>query len=682
MVLDWYLQLLNSNDKNWLKKYLQLKSMKEVKEYDFYKNILNNWKKIKESSIPLDIQFLICYVLNMYVEYEKLKLLYEKHKSIECLGPLLNILRLKRGLIEAQTYIANTDLSSVFKSSICPRFFFYTSEVKVLSTTFNNELSSQLISQCKLLLNKSDGQLFLLLQANLFQTLGYSFFRYREVDKAIYYFTEAKDILESIEKTDKFLLAVIYNSLGNAYMFKGIIKQSKSNYFKAFKLFDEMNNKRGKIVTKGNIASLDLKIGKHKEALPKLLNIKEYFIESKELRNVALINREIMQCQIEIGKTEEAVKYLQDNIDLLETKLVYDDEVLIASIEFAIQIQKFDIVEKLLKRFENIILKDKENISFHNGAYWALKGYYELAKGNLYNAFNFLHKGIEIAKTIKNYTLYLTALKYYSIYLIKKLQIQYSDDVINELEEICEEISLILRKHSNVFLKTDFQLLLARIYALREKFDLAKHIYSLTIELCKNYNMDSQLKEILREFQTLEKMEKNPEKVDDKALQIFSLNSITKTLQKPSTEIRNIEVNLNQYNKDHLINLIIIHFNGLPLYSHQFKGEKIEEKQLLLSGLFKAIESFSNSLTKRHGIFKLIEFTDFIVMIEKRKKYSVVLFIDEFYYSIKERLILFANKVELLLQQTEVLNIDYFTNKILTPIKKEIDNLRIEIFEK
>ncbi|MHA1115850.1 MAG: hypothetical protein ACTSRR_08310 [Candidatus Heimdallarchaeaceae archaeon] len=682
MVLDWYLQLLNSDDQNWIKKYLKLKTITEVKEFNLYRNVQNYWKKIRDIFIPPDVQFLISYLFNMYGEYDKLEFLYKKYNSIETLGPLLNILRLKRGLIKAQTYIAETDLASVSKSSIFPRFYFYNSEIKIFATTFNNELASQLISQCKLLLNKCEGQLFLFLQANLFYTLGFTVFRYREPDKAIFYFSEAKKILENIEKTDEFLLAVTYNTLGNAYMFKGLLKQSKSNYYKSFNLFNEMNNNRGKIVTEGNIASLDIKLGKHKEALPKLIKIKEFFSENNELRNVALINREIMQCLIEIGKTEKAVEYLKENIKLLETRLVYDDEVLISSIEFAIQIQKFDIVEKLLKTFENIILKDKENISFHNGAFYSLKGYYELIRGNLYNASIFLEKGIEIAKSIKNYPLYLTGLKYHSIYLIKKLQIQYSEEIISELEEICEEISLILRKHSNIYLKIDFQLLLARIYALQEKFDLANHIYSLTVELCKNYNMNTQLKEILREMQTLKKMEQNPEKLDDKALQIFSLNSITKTLQKPSTEIRNIEVNLNLYNKDHLINLIIIHFNGLPLYSHQFKGEKIEEKQLLLSGLFKAIESFSDTLTKKHGIFKLIEFTDFIIMIEKRKKYSVVLFIDEFYYSVKERLIQFANKIESLLQQTEVLQIDYFTNKILTPIKQEIDNLRIEIFEK
>ncbi|MHA1400728.1 MAG: hypothetical protein ACTSQE_10310, partial [Candidatus Heimdallarchaeaceae archaeon] len=649
MALNWYLENIDMKSQRWLEKYFSSEDF--FSEYQFKQKLDQSWEKIKED-IPARIQPLIAYVLMAYDEREKIEQLYDEYGSIEIFPYYLTILGLKRELYRAQSLIVSIDIHELKETFIYSRVVYLLSIARLYSILFKYDYAyeniregKKLIDEAKSKNNLEPNKMLSMLNVFYFEVLGYLNYRYRKNEKAKECYHKALEIMEREKIKDSYMLGVLHNSLGNCYMFEDSISEALLHFKLSCSFYKNENIARGVFVCEGNIATIQMRLGNFKEALEKLKEIKIQLNKNSEPRNIAIINKEIMKCLIELMNYDEALKYLKENLELLKSYYIKQDEVYLSAIEFAAILKQFDVADNLLEQYIENILQDKENYSYHNAAFQIFSGIVEQEKGNFYDAEQFLRKGVDISRKISHIPLYLYGLKYLALLLLKKFQLKSSESIIEELEEICEECVITLRKHSNVFFRIKFQLLLAQIYIFRQKPKLAEHIFELTLKLCRDYNITSYIPKIEQELELLQTIENKNQIAKLSQIRKSELSQFTKSIKSVGLA-ENLEYDFKTFESDKLVNLLIIHPSGLPIYSYQFKsGENIDERQLLISGLLKAIQTFSDGLIRKKGEFKMIEFEEFIILLEMREEFFVALFTEDFSYLLKERLILFSESV-------------------------------------
>ena len=127
-----------------------------------------------------------------------------------------------------------------------------------------------------------------------------------------------------------------------------------------------------------------------------------------------------------------------------------------------------------------------------------------------------------------------------------------------------------------------------------------------------------------------------------------------------------------------LLYLQIILPSGLPCYSYQFKKEKISDNEFLLAGLINAIQNFSTEVSSDKGGFRMLEHSEYLILLEPREKYTVALYTERFSYHLKELILRFADRVEELF--VEEPNVECLEVGEINEFSKKIDKIIEELF--
>ncbi len=380
---------------------------------------------------------------------------------------------------------------------------------------------------------------------------------------------------------------------------------------------------------------------------------------------------------------QEAEEYLNHALNhMVEYDLENDDIYLSASELYAL-LGDFHTAEEYLKNYYDLQKVKEEEESFRKATWLIHKGFIELKKKNIYESENNLTEGIRISRETNHVPVLLQGL----IYLIELLITKYKTEedslrkqgIFEEIELSSEECVILFREYKSVFQMVNYQLLLVTVYILMYKIELASSILERTINICKEFELEQQLKAAESKLAVVQKLS-SISKVDDLKEETDKLTTTLENAMmgysskgvKEETHISEID------DEQKLIYLLVILPSGLPCYSFIFKETDIHEDELLVAGLIDAIQKFSSTISQKKGVFRMLEHSDCIILLESREEYTVALFTENFSYDLKNKLIEFANKVvksiEIFEQQ------DFIQKSKLDKIKAELNEAVKEIF--
>ena len=371
----------------------------------------------------------------------------------------------------------------------------------------------------------------------------------------------------------------------------------------------------------------------------------------QDQRNILVIYNHIYSCLRSLEKMEEAEEYLIKSFESMKEFNIENDDIYLDATEFYAITGKFDLAENYLNKYYEIMKVKEEEETLNKSTWHISKGFIELKKMNVFASEQELIEGIKLARKNNFAPLILQGL----IYLIELLIIKYrtTEDFelkklfIEKLEINCQECVILLREYKSIFQMVNYNLLLATVYILSFKYELAQDVLNRTMKVCKEYNLQKQYDRAERNLKIALDFKKasKQENIEQEILQMrtefeFSMMNYSERGVKETTYISSSE------EKPILLFLLVILPSGLPVYSYNFKSERISDDELLIAGLINAIQNFSSEISMKKGEFRMLEHTDYLVLLEPRDNFTIAFFTDSFSYGIKEGILRFADETE------------------------------------
>ncbi len=675
---------LTEKEKKFLEGLLDFRLYKTL--HEFFVDIIDNWSVILSSELLPVHQAIVSYVLMIYFHYPKLEELYTKYPTIEVASNFIPVLTRQGQKEKIMNIISSFSEESINEALIISQIDFVIGKsyfhVHYHEFTEAKELISLAERKIDETLGKEQFQIAYYQQKALVKnTLVFLFDRKKNHHQAITECILGIKLLEENKINNSYLLGILYNSYGNSLNIFGD-PLAREKFEIALKHFTKNNIKRGMAVCQGNIASLMIKEGRFEKSLEHCFEFIETMEKFQDQRNILVTYNFIYSSLKSLGRMEEAEKYLKKAFEHMDKYKLENDEIYLDASEFYALIGNFKLAEKNLDRYYEL-LKVDEKETMRRATWLMHKGFIELKKKNIYKSEQELREGIKIAKKQHYSSLVLQGLIYTIELLITKYRMeenqQIKQKIIDEIELHSQESVILLREHKSIFQLVNYEILLATVYILTLKLNLASDILRIARSICERYDLQKQLEEIkekeviVRSLLSLSKQSERENKILQSQSKFEnSLGYHSTRGVKESTYISTTD------EKQDILYLLIILPSGLPCYSYNFKKERLHDDELLIAGLINAIQKFSSEISIEKGVFRMLQHSDYIVLLEPRETFTIALFTENFAYKVKENIILLADKVE---EDIDILaKRGFIKSEELLPITTKLDKLLKEIF--
>ncbi|MHA1400696.1 MAG: tetratricopeptide repeat protein [Candidatus Heimdallarchaeaceae archaeon] len=683
--LKRYQVFLSDREKNWLRGLLNIEKYDSLSQY--YQILLKNWDDIIKEDIPAIYQAIISYVLMIYFEDKKLGELYNKFKTIESASNYLMILTRQSKINTINEIIElfeKSDSSSILlisKIDLLIWLTYYFSYCREFEKAKNllDELKKY-IEEYKHLTDEKIG--YFQVRALLLDTKGLYYEITTQYEKTLDVIDEAIKLLENNEIFDSFLLGTLYNSIGSVQSSYGR-PTAREQYQKGYEYFRKENIERGMIVCQANIGFLYIQEGKFEEALQNMLNFLEYMEKAKDRRNVLVSYGHIYACYKSILKMDKAEEYLEKAFSLMREYEIENDDIYLDAVEFYAIVGDFEKAERNLKKYYHLMEVRQEERSTLKAKWLINKGFIELKKRNIYESERLLKEGIELAQEKLLTPLILQGIIYLIELLINSYKTEEKEEkrkyLMEELEKLCQEAVVLLKEYKSIFQLVNYRLLLSTIYMLTYKLDLAYTLLKMTRQTCIDFKLTKQLNQVEEYLQLVKDLSRSSNTEIEPEIQRRKTDFELHMRDFSSKGVTDLTYLMENDEKPELVNLMVILQSGLPCYSYNFGTlRKLTEDELLLAGLLNAIQNFSSEISLEKGVFRMLEHTDYIILLEPREKYTAVLFTTKFTYTLKVQLIDFADRIGPLIDKLG--KIDYLKAQELKTLTQEMDKLTEKIF--
>ena len=680
-----YSQYIEEKDWNILEGVLDYRRCKTL--YDYYNEITNNWSLIISTNLPSVFYSIISYVLMIYFDLQKLEELYSKKPSVEVAAtyiPVLTRQGKRADVLTLTNSFTQEQLEHAFILSHIDFFiwkgYFHMHFHEFEDAKISLKLAEQIIQ--KTFQTEQSSAPYVQSKATLLYVIALYSSNRRNHHQSLEESLQGINLLKQSNIYDSYLLGSLYNLAGNILNIFGKTSP-KENYEIALDYFSKNKIERGVAVCTGNIASLMVQEGKFELSLKYCFEFIDIMKKFKDRRNVLVAYNLVFSCYKSLGKMKEAEEYLNHALNhMVEYDLENDDIYLSASELYAL-LGDFHTAEEYLKSYYDLLKVKEEEESFRKATWLIHKGFIELKKKNIYESENNLTEGIRISRETNHVPVLLQGL----IYLIELLITKYKteedslrkQEIFEEIELNSQECVILFREYKSVFQMVNYQLLLVTVYILMYKIELASSILERTINICKEFELEQQLNaaksklEIVQELSSISKKDNLKAETDKFATNLeYAMIDYSSKGVKEETHISEID------DEQKLLYLLVILPSGLPCYSFIFKETEIHEDELLVAGLIDAIQKFSSTISQKKGVFRMLEHSDCIILLESREEYTVALFTENFSYDLKNKLIEFASEV---VKSIEILEKQDFIKKSkLDKIKAELNEAVNKIF--
>ncbi|MBY8999860.1 MAG: tetratricopeptide repeat protein [Candidatus Heimdallarchaeota archaeon] len=655
--------------------------------YDYYIEITKNWSLIISTNLPRVFYSIISYVLMIYFDLQRLEELYNRKPSVEVAATFIPLLTRQGRRTEVLTLIDGFTKKQLVKTFILSYidFFIWKSYFHIHFHEFEEAATSLNFAEEtieKSLKIEQFSASFVQSKATLLYVKALYNRNRRNHHQSLEESVQGINLLEQSNIYDSYLLGSLYNLTGNTLNLFGRTS-TKENYEVALDYFSKNKIERGVAVCNGNIASLMVKEGRFELSLRHCFEFIEIMKKFKDQRNILVAYNLVFSCYKSLGKMKEAEEYLNNAFNHMAEYNLENDDIYLSASELYALLGDFPSAEKHLQNYYDLLEVKEEKESLRKATWLIHKGFIELRKINIYESENNLTEGIKISKEANYVPIVLQGLMYLIELLISKYKAEEDSrkkqEIFEEIELNSQECIILFREYKSVFQMVNYQLLLVTVYILTYKIELASNILERVIKICKEHGLEQQLitaeskLEIVQELSSISKKNDLMEETDKLATTLeYAMMDYSSKGVKEETHISELDA------EQKMLYLLVILPSGLPCYSFNFTDTEIYEDELLVAGLIDAIQKFSSVISKKKGVFRMLEHSDYIILLESREEYTVALFTENFSYDLKNKLIEFAIKVE---KSIEVLEKQDFVEKSkLKQIESELDESVDEIF--
>jgi len=683
--LSKYLPFLTERDKGFHKGLFYFENYESLEEY--YDSLVMNWKIVLSVKLPPVYQAIISYVLMIYFQFQKLEELHEKFPTLEVVSSYLMILIRQSQKEKIKGILNSFPITRIDKSLLVSKIDFLIWQTYFFIYERDFQKAKEILQYIENILeeiksNKKYNLVYRQEKALFFNVEGILHQIERDHHKSLVSSKKGIDILEKEGIEDSFILGTLYNSFGSALNILGD-PEAKEGFSKGLEHFSRNNIERGIAVCQANIATLLIQEGRFDQAIKYFYNFIDIMSKFQDQRNILVIYNHIYSCLRSMEKMDEAEEYLIKAFDSMKKYNIENDDIYLDATEFYAINGNFDLAESYLKKYYEIMKVKEEEETLNKSTWHISKGLIELKKMNVFASEQELIEGIKLARKNNFAPLVLQGL----IYLIELLIIKYratdgvdlKNNLIEELELNCQECVILLREYKSIFQMVNYNLLLATVYILSFKYELAQDVLNRTMKVCIDYNLQKQLDRAERSLRiAIELKERSKqEDIEQEIHQMrtefeISMTDYSERGVKEATYIASTE------EKPILLFLLVILPSGLPVYSYNFKSERISDDELLIAGLINAIQNFSTEISMKKGEFRMLEHTDYLVLLEPRESFTIALFTDSFSYEIKEGILKFADETE---KSIEILEKkDFVKSDEIRQITMKLDKSVNELF--
>ncbi len=619
---------------------------------DFYYSIKDNWEEIK--LLPLDEynRAILAYLFNIYHDYKKLEELKQRYDSLEVLNQYMIILIRQNKFEQMESLIKeNGTLSN--KSHPFIAFDYNLIVASYYSMTKRFDTAQKYLEKAEDVYNTFnyvlfDEYLINYSKANLAYHRGLYYSDIRKHQEAIVEYNKAISILKNNQINDYYMYALIYTQIGIALMNLGS-SNAKEPLDLSLKYYNYLSLKRGIAITNANLSSVMIREGKFEEALENLFEIIKIMESQNEYRNILITYNQIYFCLKSIGKWEEAEEYLNMAINLMKELNVENDDLYLDVAEFYALKKDFRMAEENLKKYYTLLKIDQEDAySTNRATYLIYKAFIELSKRNIYHAENDIKEGLAIARKNSNGFLILQALMYYIELSVFKYHIEENihlkNEYISDIELFSQEAIILLREYKSIFQQVNYYLLLSTVYILTNHIELATDILDRAQKISEDYNLQDQINSINKNREIIKQI------IESQNLQKDIKQQIKETEQKlfsySQKGIKEITYVIESGEKPTLLYLAVLLPSGIPIYSYNFQESIIKVDDFFIAGFIQAIQLFISEIYAKKSAFRMLEHSDYIVLLEPRESFTCIVFTDSFSYEIKAQMHNFADMLE------------------------------------
>lgn len=633
------------------------KNFTKCKEY--LRFILKHWDEIIEigPELPLIFQNILSFLLRIYYQTSYLDEMSKKINTIEIFSNYLYLFSRQGKSGRVKKIIKQYDHNDAKGQKILALVDLKISITLYYIEQLEYERANHTIKSIQDILQKIDPEDTRFKTAineynvsiNLLKATFYG--KLKEYETAIDYAKLALMLLNKAKSENYYLLAMTNMTLGNLYQKIGDLKTQ--NYFdQAHKYFELLGDERGLAVINANAGLIGLREGRFEEALTFLIEFIDLMEKKKDHRNIVITCLDIYSAYKSLGNFQKAEYYLNKAWKIVKQNNLINNNLYLVSAEFYALKGDLEKAKENLEQYKDNLRITEEKRSIALATYKIYEGLIELKSQNVYNAEKNVRIGYKIAKSKNNSILVLQALIYLIELSLIKYRIEDDEDIKNsimyELELFCEETVILLKTHQSIFQQINYALLLANVYILSHKLDLALSVLQRTENLCSTYNLTHQCEEVRNTIQLVNTLERT--NIGDNLIKDTStiIDQFIISMVNYSTKgITDAKYMIEGEIKPDIYYILILTPSGLPFYSKTIKEESIRESDdLLLAGLIKAIQNFSSELEFTKGMFRMLEHSDYTVLIETRQEFTTVIFSDSFSYPLKAAIQQLCDKLE------------------------------------
>ncbi|MHA1416248.1 MAG: tetratricopeptide repeat protein [Candidatus Heimdallarchaeaceae archaeon] len=610
--------------------------------FDFYNTILKYWDEILSSSIPSDYQALIAKILLIYDDREKLSEFYLKFKSFEIFASFSRIVAIQGDYSKIEEIIEKLDKGEI-NTQLIYLFDFFLHVVEYYSVINKLEQTEEYLNKALEILDQisefeKDKKLCRFYEIKYLYTETLINYMKHQYIKGIYISERALQKILKHDISDVYLHAYLLNMQGNCLLYSGSIIESKVAYAEAIKLFSSEKIERGKIVAKANYAVVLLKQGFFKEGLKHLFNILIFMEKKKELRNIAMINAEIIYAYRLLNNIPESLKFLEKAIKISEQYNIALDYIYPLAAETYSISNNFDKSRLYLEKYSKIFKLDEPKLNAYYTTYITTKGIFEFYKMNYYSSRDYLLKGINYARELNLFPQALNALLYLiELYLVMfKIETNKinKQKILEEIELYSQEIIILLKELNAFYQLVNYMLLLATVYIYTNKLHLSEDLLKRVEIICKKHDLNYKEENIRQIYQLLKKAKSNTEFEQTPFSMDFSLEIDNLIKQYTTKGLLTSEIRSSR-NNFHLFHFLLI-VENVPFYSYSY-GDIFHSDELLIVGMINAIKNISKTLKLKKGELRILEHSEYVMLLLGKSEFTIALFVDRFSYALKKK---------------------------------------------
>ncbi|MHA1352247.1 MAG: tetratricopeptide repeat protein [Candidatus Heimdallarchaeaceae archaeon] len=610
--------------------------------FDFYNTILKYWDEILSSSIPSDYQALIAKILLIYDDREKLSEFYLKFKSFEIFASFSRIVAIQGDYSKIEEIIEKLDKGEI-NTQLIYLFDFFLHVVEYYSVINKLEQAEEYLNKALEILDQisefeKDKKLCRFYEIKYLYTETLINYMKHQYIKGIYISERALQKILKHDISDVYLHAYLLNMQGNCLLYSGSIIESKVAYAEEIKLFSSEKIERGKIVAKANYAVVLLKQGFFKEGLKHLFNILIFMEKKKELRNIAMINAEIIYAYRLLNNIPESLKFLEKAIKISEQYNIALDYIYPLAAETYSISNNFDKSRLYLEKYSKIFKLDEPKLNAYYTTYITTKGIFEFYKMNYYSSRDYLLKGINYARELNLFPQALNALLYLiELYLVMfKIETNKinKQKILEEIELYSQEIIILLKELNAFYQLVNYMLLLATVYIYTNKLHLSEDLLKRVEIICKKHDLNYKEENIRQIYQLLKKAKSNTEFEQTPFSMDFSLEIDNLIKQYTTKGLLTSEIRSSR-NNFHLFHFLLI-VENVPFYSYSY-GDIFHSDELLIVGMINAIKNISKTLKLKKGELRILEHSEYVMLLLGKSEFTIALFVDRFSYALKKK---------------------------------------------